>query len=199
RAALDDYYDLVAHMLEIRPISDDPTGLPPKTVRMREVARALEREGQFCYPNLAVRYGPPGAEVKNRFGISQQNCTHCGECVIGCNLLAKNTLDLNYLAIAERLGADIGTECEVSRIEPRKAGGGYPITFTDHTRGEERALDGRSVFLCAGAVNSSELLLRCRDEHGTLPKLSARLGEGYSGNGDLLAFAFETREPFAPS
>ena len=55
------------------------------------------------------------------------------------------------------------------------------------------------MFVCAGAVNSTELLLRCRDEFGTLPALSARLGEGYSGNGDFLAFAFDTATPFAPS
>ena len=53
--------------------------------------------------------------------------------------------------------------------------------------------------MCAGAVNSTELLLRCRDEFGTLPALSARLGERYSGNGDFLAFAFDTATPFVPS
>jgi cholesterol oxidase len=48
-------------------------------------------------------------------------------------------------------------------------------------------------------VNSTELLRKCREEFATLPALSARLGQGYSGNGDLLAFAFNTKQAFKPS
>ena len=55
------------------------------------------------------------------------------------------------------------------------------------------------VFLCAGAINSTELLLRCRDEHGTLPKLSQMLGHRYSGNGDFIAFSFDNAQAFEPS
>jgi cholesterol oxidase len=55
------------------------------------------------------------------------------------------------------------------------------------------------VFVCAGAVNSTELLLRCRDQYRTLPRISDYLGRGYSGNGDFLAFAFDTDHQLEPS
>jgi len=198
RGALDPYYDLVAYMLDINPITKSSRGLPSKTQFMRKVADQLHRLDQFCYPNIAVDFGPETPHP-NKFGAEQRGCNYCGECDIGCNLHAKNTLDFNYLKIASDFGADISTQCEATRIEPTAAGG-YKVTYLDHAAGGQgRELEARYVFLCAGAVNSTELLLKCRDEFGTLPALSARLGHGYSGNGDLLAFAFNTRQPFKPS
>jgi cholesterol oxidase len=165
---------------------------------MQEVAKKLGREAQFFYPNLAVRFGPAGEPMPNKFGVLQEGCNYCGECDIGCNRRAKNTLDLNYLAVAEQRGAEVTTQAEVTRIEPLSPG--YRVTFTDHAHaGMQRTVDARRVFLCAGAVNSTELLLRNRDVHGTLPDLSARLGSRYSANGDFLAFAFDTKEPWDPA
>src|SRR5262249_40144621 len=130
REALDPYYDLVAYMLEVKPIApSQPNGLPPKTDRLREAATALGREGQFFLPNLAVDFGPPDEPHPNRFGVTQRGCVHCGECNVGCNKHAKNTLDLNYLTLAERHGAVARTECKVERIEPN--GDGYRVTYRD--------------------------------------------------------------------
>ena len=196
RAALDPYYDLVAYMLDINPISK--SSLPTKSRVMEAAAGALGRSEQFCFANIAVDFGPPGSEHQNKFGVTQRGCVSCGECCIGCNFHAKNTLDLNYLAIAGSRGANIASLCEVSRIEPVAAG--YKVTFKDHaSEGQEAEITARYCFVCAGAVNSTELLLRCRDVHGTLDKLSPRLGDDYSGNGDFLAFTFNTSEPFNPS
>jgi len=196
RAALDPYYDLVAYMLDINPIPK--SNLPTKSRVMEAAARTLGRSEQFSFANIAVDFGPPGFEHLNKFGVTQRGCVSCGECCIGCNFRAKNTLDLNYLAIAGSSGAHIATLCEVSRIEP--AATGYKVRFKDHASGgQETEITARYCFVCAGAVNSTELLLRCRDVHGTLDKLSPRLGDDYSGNGDFLAFAFNTTEPFNPS
>lgn len=198
RAALDAYYDLVAYMLEIKSIDQSASGMPTKTQRMQAAAKSLQREAQFVLPNLAVRMEAAGQPVVNRHGVAQSGCLHCGECVIGCNHRAKNTLDLNYLAVAEKNGADVCTQCEVYKLDV--IDGGYRIHFRDHsTDGGEGFVDARHVFLCAGAVNSTELLLRCRDQFGTLPDLGAQLGERYSGNGDLLAFAFNTKDSWQAS
>jgi cholesterol oxidase len=194
RAALDPYYDLVAHMLDIRPVQPDPASgeLPPKTRRMEEAAARLGRQDQCFRPNIAVRFEGAGAAPQpNRFGALQSGCVHCGECDVGCNFGAKNTLDLNYLALAERAGADVATEAEVTGLAA--SDGGYRVRFRDRARGgAERTLAAREVYLCLGAVNTTELLLRCRDQHRTLPHLSARLGHGYSANGDFLAFGVGT-------
>ncbi|MFZ0887721.1 MAG: GMC family oxidoreductase [Candidatus Binataceae bacterium] len=199
RAMLEPYYDLVAYMLDIAPITSARfRALPPKTRVMERAARQLGRAEKFCYPNLAVDFHEPGQLHTNKFGVEQQGCTYCGECTLGCNVHAKNTLDLNYLALAQRYGADITTLCEVSRIE--RLEDGYKVFFGDHgAQGATGSSQARAVFVCAGAVNSTELLLRCRDEFKTLPKLSGALGHGCSANGDIFAFAFATKEAFEPS
>lgn len=195
RTILDPYYDLVAYMLDVTPIGPgQPLGLPPKTRQMREVAQRLGRTEQFFFPNLAVNFGDPDISKPNKFGVQQFGCRHCAECDIGCNYQAKNTLDLNYLAVAEQRGADVGTRCEVTRVEARNDG--YQVTFYNHAEKAEERVQARTVVLGAGAVNTTELLLRCRDQHGTLPNLSDRLGHRYSANGDFLAFGFETKERF---
>jgi len=197
RQTLDPYYDLVAYMLDITPVSaDQPLGLPLKTQRFQQAAAALGRSGQFCRPTLAVNFGDPEQLRPNKFGVEQYGCRHCGECDIGCNFQAKNTLDLNYLAVAEQHGAEVGTRCEVTRIE--RADDGYQVVFTDHEAGAEQAVQAGMVVLAGGAVNTTELLLRCRDQYRTLPELSQRLGHGYSGNGDFLAFAVDTGQDCEP-
>jgi cholesterol oxidase len=207
RAALDTYYNLVAYMLDIRPITasthfreklPDSAGLPPKTLLMKKMADAMGRSDQFCYPNIAVDFNEPNTIHLNKFGAEQRGCTYCGECDIGCNVHAKNTLDFNYLKVARDQGAEIYTQCEATQIE--EAPGGYQVTFKDHTAGGQlNRVEAKWVFVCGGAVNSTELLLRCRDQYGKLPKLSRQLGTHYSGNGDFLAFAFNSAEPFVPS
>jgi cholesterol oxidase len=199
RPMLDPYYDLVAYMLDIKPITDSKfRGMPPKSELMRRMAETMGRSAQFCLPNIAVDFGEPEKWHTNKFGALQQGCRFCGECDIGCNFHAKNTLDFNYLKIAQDKAARIETQCEVTRIEP--AGSGYAVHFLDHRKQSEPGqLQTKYVFVCAGAVNSTELLLRCRDQFGTLPNLSPCLGGSYSGNGDFLAFAFNTRERFMPS
>jgi cholesterol oxidase len=198
RAALNRYYDLVAHMLDVRPVEPDPaTGeLPPKTRLMEEAATRLGRRAQFFRPNLAVRFEGAGEPpTPNKFGALQSGCLHCGECDIGCNVGAKNTLDLNYLAVAESMGADVATECEVTRIAPTEEG--FDLGFRDPGEpAREGTVGARQVFLCLGAVNTTELLLRCRDQYRTLPGLSPRLGAGYSANGDFLALGIGPSPPF---
>jgi len=199
RAELDPYYDLVAYMLDVCPVAQDqPNGLPPKTVLMEKVASDLGRSGQFFRPNLAVNFGDPARPRRNKFGVKQAGCSHCGECDIGCNTHAKNTLDLNYLAVAEQHGATVVTQCEARHIA--SDADGYVVHFTDHVSGADGQVAAPQVFVCAGAVNSTELLLRSRDQHGALRNVSDRLGAGYSGNGDFLAFAFDTSPaPYLPS
>jgi cholesterol oxidase len=200
RQMLDPYYDLVAYMLDIKPITASKfLGMPPKSILMQRMAAAMHRSAQFCFPNIAVDFGEPQTLHANKFGALQEGCRYCGECDIGCNCRAKNTLDLNYLKIAEDNGARIETQCEVIRIE-QTGESGYRVHFQDHRdNAMARELQTKYVFLCAGAVNSTELLLRCRDQFKTLPNISPCLGANYSGNGDFLAFAFNTREPFRPS
>ena len=122
-----------------------------------------------------------------------------GECDIGCNFGSKNTLDLNYLSEAKRLGAEIWTRREVRSLAPRE-GGGYVVRYVEHDVADEgRKLDTRDphvrpereltcdrLVLAAGTLGSTYLLLKSR---AAFPGLSPRLGSRFGGNGDLLTFA----------
>ncbi|WP_438026075.1 GMC family oxidoreductase N-terminal domain-containing protein [Sorangium sp. So ce233] len=164
---------------------------------MRDAAEGLGRKDQFFYPAIAVNFSDTPGLQPNKFGVPQAGCTCCGECVIGCDARAKNSLDRNYLAVAERHGAAMLTECEVQLIGSLGPGEGYRVDYMDWARGARRSIKADYVFVCAGAVNSTELLLRSRAAGG-LPRVSAQLGMGYSGNGDLLAFAFDVADAWAP-
>ncbi len=204
RQMLDPWYDLAAHMLNVSPL---PIGAAsPKSTLMAQAAEQVGRMDGFFYPNLAVTFREPDAREPDSArpppGLPQQACTMCGECDIGCNVAAKNTLDRNYLAVAEQHGLEVGTLSEAVHIA--RAGTGYRVRLREHDgRGSRfpaqvRDLWARHVFVCAGAVGSTELLLRCRDQYGTLPGLPAGLGEVYSGNGDFISFAVRLPETADP-
>jgi cholesterol oxidase len=202
RAHLDPYYDLAAHMLDVSPVPGD-RDLPPKTRFMGEAAERLGHTDGFFHPNLAITFTDEGPGQTNRFGTPQRGCTACGQCDIGCNVGAKNSLDLNYLAIAERAGADVGVRTEAVLIA-RTPDGGYRVRIREYghpgapAHGVERDVTARYVFVCAGAIGSTELLLRSRDQYRTLPDLPDTLGTRYSGNGDFLSFGRDLDEDFGP-
>src|SRR5207248_6928652 len=90
-------------------------------------------------------------------------CVRCGGCMVGCRYGAKNTLDRNYLFLAERLGAEILPEREVVHL--RRGGDGWevetqrPGAWIRRRRATFRA---REVVLAAGALGTTKLLLRSR-------------------------------------
>jgi cholesterol oxidase len=57
----------------------------------------------------------------------------------------------------------------------------------------------RLVVLSAGSMASTELLLRCRDEYGSLPKVSGQLGYNWSSNGDFLTPGFYLKREVQPT
>lgn len=191
RRALDPYYDLAGHMLGVRPVAEDPrTGRPPdRQLRVEDLVSSMEIGDALFKPNLAVTFGDPDTWRPNTHGVPRRGCAFVGECVLGCNHGAKNTLDHTYLAVAERAGAVGITDAQVTRIERR--GDGYAVTVSTPSDPDTapRVYTAAQVVLAAGAVATTELLLRARDVDRTLPDLSARLGEGFSGNGDFLALA----------
>jgi cholesterol oxidase len=120
-------------------------------------------------------------------GQQQGTCIHLGNCDIGCDVRAKNALDVNYIPRAEQRGAEVRPLHLVRYIEP--ADGGYRVVFDriddrQLIRGEETA---DRVIVAAGSVGTTELLLRCRDEFATLPALSRVLGMHWSGNANFLS------------
>lgn len=210
--ALKPYYELVGNMLCVQELPDNQ--LSERTRIMREAAEACGWAARFRKLPLAVSFSPnydpslPDARddrhsvrFVNIHGVQQGTCVHCGNCDIGCQVSAKNTLDLNYLAVAERHGAKILPLHVVEKIEPLNPGWRVHFNVVDpstdsYTPGTATAAQ---VIVSAGSIGSTELLLRCRDEHRTLPDLSSRLGWGWAFNGDFVTPTFYRHRKVWPS
>ena len=96
---------------------------------LREVGMEIRGEDTFHINEVSVYFGEPDITVPDPYfdgeGPDRTGCTHCGACLIGCPVGAKNTLDKNYLYLAEKLGAKIFSETEA--IEVHQDDGGYRI------------------------------------------------------------------------
>jgi cholesterol oxidase len=128
--------------------------------------------------------------MDNGHGVQQKACKNCGDCFTGCNHDAKNTLPMNYLWRARAMGARLFTGITVSHLTPAEPLGkdqdaaGWRVHFSLTSRKRKKAsIVAKQVILAAGALGSTEILLRSREE-GLL--LSKRLGRRFSCNGDMI-------------
>jgi cholesterol oxidase len=130
--------------------------------------------------------------LPNSAGVKLPRCTLCGDCLTGCNVGAKDSLDANLLLRAQRNGAELYTGVNVVSVA-RETKAGLPRWFlrVAHTSPELQArekellfLRAEHVVLAAGSLGSSEILLRSRSESLCF---SHRLGLGFSCNGDNIA------------
>ena len=213
RQDLEPHYDRVEQMLtpQAFPFDNEPYASTPRAKLFQQAARELGWEPffppqgiLFAAPGQLPRVGdlipdPPGRP--NLHGSVRTTCRLVGECDIGCQFGAKNTLDYNYLSEAVHEGAELLTLAEVREFEPRP-GGGWTVRFVVH----DAALEGEKhdtgalplhevttdrLVLSAGTLGTTYLLLRNSDR---LPGLSQALGTHFSGNGDLLTLALKPRD-----
>ena len=202
RADLDPHYDNVEKVIPLQrfPIDHEPYASTPKTLAFKEAAEKVGLE--HYHPKLAVTFGNegrppvPGEKIeepqRNLHDRDRTTCQMCGECDVGCNYGAKNTLDYTYLSRAKEAGAEIRTLCDVRSFEPRE-GGGYSLEYNDLGADPSVPVKVRltcdHLILSAGTFGTTELLLRNRS---AFPKLSRKLGTHFSGNGDLLTLVLNT-------
>jgi cholesterol oxidase len=202
RHVLDPYYDRAREVLEARPLTPPAEyDMPNRTQAFLAAAEGAGRKAELM--EICVYTGP---EKINRQGVKQEGCVYCGNCMLGCHVHAKNTLDLNYIPLAEQNGAEVYPLHQVEKIEPLEPveTSGYRVHFRQFDsvrRGESQpgSVVGRKVVVSAGTLGSTEILLRSRDLHRSLPRLSPALGTKFSGNGDfLLAGTFEASREVDP-
>jgi len=174
-------YDRAEEMLGSNPY---PADIPatPKMLAHEKSNSALN--GKFYRLPINVTF----KDGVNKAGVLQHACTLCGDCMSGCNHGAKNTTIMNYLPDAKRHGAEIFTLIEVRHLE--RQGNQWLVHYQYLDTGEEgfdaptAVVSADVVILAAGTLGTNEILLRSKA--AGLP-LSDRLGERYSGNGDILA------------
>jgi cholesterol oxidase len=170
-------------MLGIAPVPD-PSRFA-KFAGMRKAAEAAARPLQL--PPMTIAHSP-GTNVA---GVMQYSCRYCGDCWSGCNVGAKNTVGITYVADAVDHGATVFCESRAQSIS--KAESGWEVLVQDLSKpGVTRRIEAPIVVLAAGTLGTNELLLRAQ-RRGL--KLSVKLGEKFSANGDDLVVAGRAEEP----
>jgi cholesterol oxidase len=158
---------------------------------LRDVARDTGLAAPPTPTEVGVYFGEPGRTVPDPYfdgqGPERTGCIHCGGCMVGCRHGAKNSLDRNYLWLAERRGLRIRTRSHVVALRPVDAG--YEVEVREGRPPwprTTRRYTARRVVLAAGVLGTVPLLLRMRERGDGLPRLSRRLGDFVRTNSEVL-------------
>lgn len=196
RALLKPHYNEARRMLGV---AQHPVCTPLDDI-MADVAREMGRAETFKLANVSIFFGEPGKEGQtvpdpyfNGEGPSRAGCIQCGNCMVGCQHNAKNTLVKNYLYFAEKDGAEVRAEAQVTEIRPLPAGQAdgarYEVVYQRATALiplQKYTVRARNVIVSAHAIGTLKLLLHCRDVIKTLPKISSTLGTNVRTNNEAL-------------
>lgn len=181
---MEESYQHAQAMLKPQPYPDTF----PSLTKMQALQQSAASLGQpFNRPPITVNF----EEGMNHVGVIQHPCQLCGDCVSGCNYAAKNTLTMNYLPDAKYHGAMIFSQIDVQYLE--KTDEKWAIYYYDQTSAKNnlskqlRFLTADFVVLAAGTLGSTEILLRSKMRY---LELSNQVGQQFSGNGNVLAFAY---------
>ncbi|KAF7926366.1 uncharacterized protein EAE98_006661 [Botrytis deweyae] len=197
--ALKEYYDRAASVLQPQSYPEDWPALPKLTL-LEKQAKILGMHEKFYRPPQTTRFlGGP-----NSTGVEMYPSALTGMDCTGVNDGSKSSTLVNYLSDAWNWGAEMFCECEVRYVKkhPDPKQEGYLVCFAWHgsNRGSFKTNiyedllwvhAKKCVFLGAGSIGSTEILLRSRSLGMSM---SDRVGKSMSGNGDMLAFGYNTDE-----
>ncbi|MEU8549945.1 GMC family oxidoreductase [Streptomyces roseoverticillatus] len=198
------HYDQASRMLGVRL---NPT-TTPSDVHLKAAAERLGVGETFRKAPVGVFFGDgedaagthraaPGEESADPYfggaGPARRACTECGECMTGCRHGAKNTLNENYLYLAEQAGAVVHPMTTVVAVSEHREGGYRVVTVpTDKRRGSRaarpRVLRAERVVIAAGTYGTQTLLHTMKDK-GLLPRIPAGLGRLTRTNSEALVGA----------
>jgi cholesterol oxidase len=170
------------HML--RPEASPNTQSFEKVKALRLAASAFGRPVHPIPVHVSYDSGP------NAAGVHQAACKECGDCCGGCNVGAKTTVASTYIADAVAFGAEVVTGVRVLSLS-RDERHGWRVwampTDADTPNGHKYFVTADIVVLGAGALGSTEILLRSKAEGLAL---SHWLGSRFTSNGDAIALAY---------
>jgi cholesterol oxidase len=195
------YYDQARRMLGVRL---NPT-MTPSDVHLKGVAERMGCGDSFHLAPVGVFFGDgedadgtvkakPGAEVPDPYfggaGPARRACAECGECMTGCRHGAKNTLNENYLYLAEKAGAVVHPLTTVVSVTDDSRGGYAVATLPtdDRRKAKGRTYRAPQVVLAAGTYGTQTLLHRMK-AGGQLPYISDKLGGLTRTNSEALVGA----------
>ena len=159
---------------------------------MKQLAINEGMERNFEPSQVGVFMGESGKTVADPYfdgeGPDRTGCIHCGECMTGCRHNAKNTLDKNYLYLAQKIGAQILPEKEVYDIVLEENSNHTPTyrvyyksSLGKRKKGSELC---RGVVFSGGVIGTVPLLLKLKKKR--LPRLSNQIGCQLRTNNEAL-------------
>ncbi len=159
---------------------------------MLTLADEMGKKADFEKADVAVYFGKPGEKVNDPYfdgkGPERTGCILCGGCMVGCRYNSKNTLDKNYLHLAQQLRCEIIAEKEVYDVLPLNEDGskGYEIRYRDSLKWvkKKETIKTRGVIFSGGVLGTVDLMLKLKEK--SLPNLSGTLGHGIRTNSESL-------------
>ncbi len=164
--------------------------LTPADEYLRECAAEIGKGDTFHVNDVGVYFGQPDETVRDPYfdghGPDRTGCTMCGGCMVGCRVGAKNTLDMNYLYLAEQLGAQVIPDSRVVDVRPAE-NGGYQVESRRVTGllSPRRTYRAGGVIFSGGSMGTVKLLMQCA-ARGSLPGVSSQLGNFVRTNSEAL-------------
>jgi cholesterol oxidase len=168
---------------------------------LQQTAVAQQAAPTYDTTPLGIYFGEPGITRDDPYfagqGPARTGCRLCGECLTGCPHNAKNSLDKNYLYLAEQLGAQILPEHQVQWIRPLSEGG-YELQCVHPWRRHTYApLRARKIVLAAGVLGTLSILFHSRDVARTMPHISPQLGRVVRTNSEAIVAVLSQDEAAA--
>jgi cholesterol oxidase len=193
RSVLAPHFKTARHMLGV---TENPK-LWPGDELVRDYARDIGREQHFNPTEVGIYFGDPDQLNADPYfdgrGPQRRGCDHSGRCMVGCKHGGKNSLDRNYLYLAEKLGATIIPETTVTLVEEIEDGYRLSMRSSHGWIRRSQTLTSTGVVFAAGAMGTNRLLLNCKRK-GTLHRLSDALGKAVRTNSEIL-MGLQTKDP----
>lgn len=195
-AEMPQHYDAASRMLGV--VENNILG--PADHLLKQAATAFGVGSTFYRTKVGIFQAPEGHAGGETFpdpffggeGPRRTTCNACGGCMVGCRFGAKNTLDQNYLYLAEKRGARIFPETKVVDVRPLDGAADGNRGYEVHTvnslawfRKRRQRFTCRSVVFAASSLGTTELLFQLKEKR-SLPAISNQLGRHIRTNSESL-------------
>ncbi len=189
------HYDTASRMLGVT----QNKILGPADLLLEQIAHQTAVGGTFYRTDVGIFQAGEGQQPGQTFpdpyfggeGPERTTCKGCGGCMMGCRHGAKNTLDQNYLYLAEKRGVQVFAETRVVDVSPLGAAdgsAGYQVATVRSTslwNRHPRRFTCRGVVFAASSLGTMELLFHLKEKR-SLPALSGQLGKRVRTNSESL-------------
>lgn len=192
-AELKDFYPLALKMRGAEPCPRLENG----DLALKQLAEDIGKADHFHGTTVGVYFGEPEKTAPDPYfggeGPDRTGCRFCGGCMLGCRYNSKNTLDKNYLHLAQKHGAVIQAESRVYDVSPMddpNGSDGYRVRWKSATKlfpglfRQTGEFSTRGVVFAGGVLGTTRLLLDLKKS--SLPNLSDKVGTGVRTNSESL-------------